>query len=105
MLVTATLVESAATWSVLESEEVGIVFELSEGSPIEKTQAITQIIESEALKLKQELNATEPEIIISHVLTTVGQHYFANSESESSPTGGAITSASTRLASLILWED
>jgi multidrug efflux pump subunit AcrB len=80
---------------VLESEEVGIVFELSEGSPIEKTQAITQIIESEALKLKQELNTTEPEIIISHVLTTVGQHYFANSESESSPSGSAITSAST----------
>ena len=80
---------------VLEAQEVGIVFELPEGSPIEKTQAITQIIESEALKLKQELNTTEPEIIISHVLTTVGQHYFANAEAENSPSGGAITSAST----------
>ena len=80
---------------VLEAQEVGIVFELPEGSPIEKTQAITQIIESEALKLKQELNTTEPEIIISHVLTTVGQHYFANAEAENSPSGGAITAAST----------
>ena len=80
---------------VLESEEVGIVFELPEGSPIEKTQAITEIIESEALKLKQELNTTEPEIIISHVLTTVGKHYFANAEAETSPTGGSITSSST----------
>ena len=80
---------------VLESEEVGIVFELPEGSPIEKTQAITEIIESEALKLKEELNTTEPEIIISHVLTTVGKHYFANAEAESSPSGGNVTSSST----------
>ena len=80
---------------VLESEEVGIVFELPEGSPIEKTQAITEIIESEALKLKEELNTTEPEIIISHVLTTVGKHYFANAEAQSSPSGGNITSSST----------
>ena len=36
-----------------------------------------------------------PEIIISHVLTTVGKHYFANSESENSPSGGSITSSST----------
>ena len=79
----------------LEAEEVGIVFELPEGSPIEKTQAITEIIEQEALALKNELNTSEPAIIISHVLTTVGQHYFSNSEQENSPTGPAVQSSST----------
>lgn len=79
---------------VLEAEEVGIVFELPEGSPIENTQAITTIIESEALKLKEELNAAEP-TIISHVLTTVGEHYFANAESSNSPTGPVVASSST----------
>ena len=80
---------------VLEAEEVGIVFELPEGSPIEKTQAITEIIEQEALILKNELNASEPEIIISHVLTTVGQHYFRNAEAKNSPTGIDPQSTST----------
>jgi len=79
----------------LEAEEVGIVFELPEGSPIERTQAVIAIIESEALKLKEELNTSNPEIIISHVLTTVGQHYFANSESNNSPSGPVFLSPST----------
>ena len=79
----------------LEAEEIGIVFELPEGSPIEKTQAITAIIESEALKLKEELNSTQPQQIISHVLTTVGQHYFASQEAESSPTGPTVSTART----------
>ena len=79
----------------LEGEEVSIIFELPAGSPIEKTQAITQIIESEALKLQGELNTAQPEKIISHVLTTVGQHYFANNQEEMGPTGPSVKGVAT----------
>ncbi|HIF29780.1 MAG: efflux RND transporter permease subunit [bacterium] len=79
----------------LEGEEVSIVFELPAGSPIEKTQAITQIIESEVLKLQGELNTAQPEKIISHVLTTVGQHYFTNRQEEMGPTGPSVKAIAT----------
>ncbi len=79
----------------LEGEEVSIVFELPAGSPIEKTQAITQIIESEALKLQGELNTNQPEKIIAHVLTTVGQHYFTNNQEETGPTGPSVRGVAT----------
>ena len=79
----------------LEGEEVSIVFELPAGSPIEKTQAITQIIESEALKLQGELNTNQPEKIIAHVLTTVGQHYFTNNQEEMGPTGPSVKAVAT----------
>ena len=99
MIITMSLVGSGLVkWQffpVLEAEDVTIVFELPEGSPIEETQMITKIIENEALQLKNELNTTQPEIIISHVLTTVGQHYFSNKEEENSPTGPSVRSSST----------
>ena len=79
----------------LEAEEVAIAFELPEGSPIEKTKEIVEMIESEALILKEEINSTSPEIIISNVLTTTGQQYYTDVESTKGPGGFAFKSDST----------
>ena len=80
---------------VLEAEEVAIVVDLPEGTPINKTAEVTKIIEREALKLKNELNADSGKQIIAHVLTTVGAQYFSSQEAESSPTGPVVQSSTT----------
>ena len=79
----------------LEAEEVAIVVDLPEGTPINKTAEVTKIIEREALKLKNELNADSGKQIIAHVLTTVGAQYFSSQEAESSPTGPVVQSSTT----------
>ena len=80
---------------VLEAEEIAIVVDLPEGTPITTTEQVTRIIEEEALKLKRELNTENDKKIISHVLTAVGDQYFSNQEAQNSPTGPTIQAAST----------
>ncbi|MDA0753383.1 MAG: efflux RND transporter permease subunit [Candidatus Marinimicrobia bacterium] len=80
---------------VLEAEEISIVVDLPEGTPITTTEQVTRIIEDEALKLKGELNTENDKKIISHVLTAVGDQYFSNQEAQTSPTGPTIQAAST----------
>jgi len=80
---------------VLEAEEVAITVELSEGSPIEKTESIVAIIEEKALNLKKELFEKNNQPIITHVLTTVGAQYFSEQEAANSPQGGTVQSSST----------
>ncbi len=80
---------------VLEAEEIAIVVDLPEGTPITTTEQVTRIIEEEALKLKRELNTENNKKIISHVLTAVGDQYFSNQEAQNSPTGPTIQAAST----------
>ena len=80
---------------VLEAEEIAIVIDLPEGTLISKTEEITRLVESEALKLKNELNSGNNRKIISHVLTTVGDQYFSAQEAESSPTGPTAQASST----------
>ena len=79
----------------LEAEEVAVAFELPEGSPIEKTKEIVEMIESEALILKEEINSISPKIIISNVLTTTGQQYYTDVESTKGPGGFVFKSNST----------
>ena len=51
---------------VLEAEEIAIVVDLPEGTPITTTEQVTRIIEEEALKLKRELNSEfSPNIYIN----------------------------------------
>ena len=80
---------------VLEAEEVAIVIDLPEGTPINTTEKVTKMVETEALKLKNELNTENNRKIISHVMTTVGDQYFSAQEAESSPTGPYSKLAST----------
>ena len=80
---------------VLEAEEIAIVVDLPEGTPITTTEEVTRMIEREALKLKSELNSENNKKIISHVLTAVGDQYFSNQEAENSPTGPTLQAAST----------
>jgi multidrug efflux pump subunit AcrB len=72
---------------VLEAEEIAIVIDLPEGTPINITENVTKMVETEALKLKNELNSENNRKIISHVMTTIGDQYFSAQEAESSPTG------------------
>ena len=80
---------------VLEAEEVAIVIDLPEGTPIDTTEKVTKMVEMEALKLKNELNTENNKKIISHVMTTVGDQYFSAQEAESSPTGPVLKASST----------
>ena len=80
---------------VLEAEEVAIVIDLPEGTPINTTEKVTKMVETEALKLKNELNTENNRKIISHVMTTVGDQYFSAQEAESSPTGPVLKASST----------
>jgi len=80
---------------VLEAEEISIVVDLPEGTPITTTEQVTRVIEDEALKLKRELNTENDKKIISHVLTAVGDQYFSNQEAQNSPTGPTIQATST----------
>ena len=80
---------------VLEAEEVAIVIDLPEGTPINTTEKVTKMVEMEALKLKNELNTENNRKIISHVMTTVGDQYFSAQEAESSPTGPVLKASST----------
>ena len=80
---------------VLEAEEIAIVIDLPEGTPINITENVTKMVETEALKLKNELNSENNRKIISHVMTTVGDQYFSAQEAESSPTGPVLKASST----------
>ena len=50
---------------VLEAEEIAIVIDLPEGTPINITENVTKMVETEALKLKNELNSENNRKIIS----------------------------------------
>ena len=80
---------------VLEAEEIAIVIDLPEGTPINITENVTKMVETEALKLKNELNSENNRKIISHVMTTIGDQYFSAQEAESSPTGPVLKASST----------
>ena len=80
---------------VLEAEEIAIVIDLPEGTPINITENVTKMVETKALKLKNELNSENNRKIISHVMTTVGDQYFSAQEAESSPTGPVLKASST----------
>ena len=49
---------------VLEAEEIAIVIDLPEGTPINVTENVTKMVETEALKLKNELNSENNRKII-----------------------------------------
>ena len=80
---------------VLEAEEIAIVIDLPEGTPINITENVTKMVETEALKLKNELNSENNRKIICHVMTNVGDQYFSSQEAESSPTGPVLKASST----------
>ena len=80
---------------VLEAEEIAIVIDLPEGTPNNITENVTKMVETEALKLKNELNSENNRKIISHVMTTIGDQYFSAQEAESSPTGPVLKASST----------
>ena len=82
-------------FTVLEAEEIAIVIDLPEGTPINITENVTKMVETEALKLKNELNSENNRKIISHVMTTIGDQYFSAQEAESSPTGPVLKASST----------